>query len=185
MVRGTLFLVVGPSGAGKDSLIDGARDRLADRDDIVFARRVITRPADAGGESHEAMNEAEFRRAVDNGAFLLHWSSHGHGYGVPGRYGSDLRAGVDVVANVSRSVLDEARTRFPPVRIVNITAPLEVLRSRLTARGREDPAAVEARLAQADAYRVEGDDVVTIENDRPLAEGVEALVAALTRQPAD
>ncbi|MCR9256793.1 MAG: phosphonate metabolism protein/1,5-bisphosphokinase (PRPP-forming) PhnN [Alphaproteobacteria bacterium] len=184
MARGTLYLIVGPSGAGKDTLLDGAKARLGDADDIVFAKRVITRPADAGGEDHEAMSEGDFDRAVENGAFLLHWASHGLHYGIPGRYGNDLRAGADVVANVSRAVLNEARERFQPVRIVNITAPRAVLRERLLARGREDADAVERRLARADAYRVEGTDVITIQNDKPLDEGVGALVSVLTHRPA-
>ena len=57
MASGILFFVVGPSGAGKDALIEGAR-HLADR--FCFARRVITRPAGSPGENHEALDEAAF-----------------------------------------------------------------------------------------------------------------------------
>ena len=79
-MRGTLFLLVGPSGAGKDTLIDGARQTLAADKRFVFARRVITRPESAGGEDHEEVSQGEFERRIMHGQFLLHWTAHGLGY---------------------------------------------------------------------------------------------------------
>ena len=49
---GAIIVVVGPSGAGKDSVIGFVAQHFADRADIDFVRRVITRPSDAGGEDH-------------------------------------------------------------------------------------------------------------------------------------
>ena len=68
--RRILFLVVGPSGAGKDTLLDGARAALATDDRFVFARRAITRPAEAGGEIYDAITGEEFARRRDAGGFL-------------------------------------------------------------------------------------------------------------------
>ena len=59
MASGNFFFVVGPSGAGKDSLIDGARQQL-DPAQFIFAKRTITRPADSGGEAHQACTQSEF-----------------------------------------------------------------------------------------------------------------------------
>src|SRR3954452_5276441 len=125
-----LVLVVGPSGAGKDTLLDAARQALADDTRFRFVRRVITRPADAGGEAHEAVTEAEFA-ARD---FALQWQAHGLRYGIPAEA---IEERVVAVANVSRTVIAEAARRFR-VRVIEVTAPPDVLASRLASRGRED-----------------------------------------------
>ena len=65
---GRLVYVVGPSGAGKDSIIAYARERLG-ANCHVFARRHITRPADSGGEDHIAISQADFERDRAAGRF--------------------------------------------------------------------------------------------------------------------
>jgi phosphonate metabolism protein PhnN/1,5-bisphosphokinase (PRPP-forming) len=72
-IHGTLILVVGPSGAGKDSLIAGAAQRLGSDPALVFARRVITRPSGSGGEDHFAVTATEFDRLGREGGLMLHW----------------------------------------------------------------------------------------------------------------
>src|SRR5258708_1339198 len=126
-----LVLVVGPSGAGKDTLLEAARRALADDPRFRFVRRVITRPADAGGEAHEAVTEEEFARR----AFALQWQAHGLHYGIPAE--TIVGGPVVVVANVSRTVVADAARRFP-TRVIEVTAPVEVLAARLAARAREN-----------------------------------------------
>jgi ribose 1,5-bisphosphokinase len=179
MARGTLHLVVGPSGVGKDTLLDGARAALADDPRFVFARRHITRAAEAGGEDHLALDEAAFEAVERTGGHLLSWRAHGLRYGLPAALEDDLADGRHVVANVSRAVLDEARARLAPVSVLSVSAPDSVVRARLTARGRETPAEIEDRLARAAAYQVEGADVTPIVNDGGVADGVAALLRAL------
>ena len=82
-MAGTMYLVVGPSGAGKDTLLDGARQALAGDARYVFARRAITRPADAGGEEHDSVTSDEFARRRERGDFMVSWSAHGLDYGLP------------------------------------------------------------------------------------------------------
>ncbi len=173
------MLVVGPSGVGKDTLIDGARAAMADESSVVFARREITRPTDAGGEDHAHVGEADFRARRADGGYLLAWEAHGFGYGLSADLAAELAAGRTVVANVSRAVLDEARARFARVRVVSISASPATVARRLAARGREDASGIRDRLARADLYAAQGDDVVEVRNDDSPAEGVAALVAAI------
>ncbi len=174
-----LVLVVGPSGAGKDTLLDAARRTLAGDRRFRFVRRVITRPAGSGGEDHEAVTEAEFA-ARD---FALHWQAHGLRYGIPADIGDDLASGVVVVANVSRAVIADAATRYP-VRVIEVTAPPQLLAERLAARGRETAADIAARLARTVPLP---DDVVaeTVSNDTTPEAGAQRFLAALSRAASD
>ncbi|MFN4282968.1 MAG: phosphonate metabolism protein/1,5-bisphosphokinase (PRPP-forming) PhnN [Alphaproteobacteria bacterium] len=179
MVRGTLFLVVGPSGVGKDSLLDGARAALADGD-YVFARRVITRPADAGGETHYEASAADFAAMREAGAFALSWRANGLDYAIPAEIETHLAHGRHVVANVSRTVIDEARARYRPLRVICVAAPAEIVARRLAARGRESAADIAARLARGGALAVpEGPDVAVVVNDASLETGITRMLTAL------
>jgi phosphonate metabolism protein PhnN/1,5-bisphosphokinase (PRPP-forming) len=169
--KGHLVLVVGPSGAGKDSLLDGARRALADLPLFVFPRRIITRQSDPASEDHLTLSEQDFAAQKAAGGFFLDWEAHGLHYALPGAIAEALAAGRTVIANVSRQVIDEARQRHPVTTVVFVTAPLEVLEQRLLARGREDRATVRGRLARSIAAPA-GPQVVTIVNDGPLEAAV-------------
>jgi ribose 1,5-bisphosphokinase len=142
-----LVAVVGPSGAGKDTLMAAARRRIGRDPRFRFVRRRITRPASAGGEDHEPLDRDAFLRRRDARGFALWWEAHGLLYGIPRDIETDLAAGRCVVANMSRGVLTEAASRYP-LLVLEITAPPAVLAARLAARGREEPDAVAARLAR-------------------------------------
>ena len=179
MERGTLFLVVGPSGAGKDTLLDAARTHLTGDPRFVFPDRVITRPAESGGEAHRAVTDDEFRMLSSNGAFLLEWSAHNLLYGIPASAGHALDAGQHAVVNVSRGVLDDARKRLQPVRIISIEVPTHVLRKRLTERRRETAEDIEHRIARAAAFKIIGPDVITIQNDSTIDQALACFLNAL------
>jgi ribose 1,5-bisphosphokinase len=170
-----LVLVVGPSGAGKDTLLNLAQTALAGDARFRFVRRVITRSAEAGGEDHEPVSLPEFV-ARD---FALSWEAHGLHYGIPADVADDIARGVVVVANVSRSVIAEAAARFP-VRVIEVTAPREVLLARLAARGRETAADVANRLARRIPLP-HGIEAVTVVNDSLPEVGAEQLLVHLAR----
>jgi len=180
MAAGTLYLVVGPSGVGKDTLLDGARAALSGDARFLFARRVITRAADAGGEDHEAVTPDEFARRKAAGLFLLTWSAHGLDYGLPAVLSDALAQGRTVVANGSRATVAELSKLVPNLTVVEITAPPDAVAARLRARGREDEAQVAERISRTVPPLPAGIDVVRIVNDADVETGIAKLVAALS-----
>ncbi|KPQ11573.1 MAG: alpha-D-ribose 1-methylphosphonate 5-triphosphate diphosphatase PhnM [Saliniramus fredricksonii] len=171
---GRLVAVVGPSGAGKDALIDAA---LSQRPDLRRVRRVITRPADAGAEDHEAVDEAEFDRRRTRGEFAFHWQAHGLAYGIPRAALAPLNEGRTLIFNGSRAALAAAQAHDPSLAVVVITADDETLARRLAARGRETPDGIAARLARGRFPAPVGAHIV--ENDADLTTGVARFLAVL------
>ncbi len=178
-MRGTLFLVVGPSGAGKDSLLDGARAALAGDERYLFPQRIITRPADAGGEAHRAVSVQTFAEMRAAGAFALAWYANGLDYAIPAEIDRRLADGRHVVVNVSRTIADEARRRYRPLRVIAVTAPAEVVAARLAGRGRESEAEIAERLARGALALPQGPDVTVVVNDGSLESGIARMLEAL------
>lgn len=176
---GKVVVIVGPSGAGKDSLIGFAARQLAGRDRFRFVRRVITRPADAGSEDHEAASADDFAAAVTAGRFAVHWQANGLAYGIPRAALLTLGQGTIHVVNGSRAALPQFRDQFgTSLVIVLVTASPDILARRLAARGRESEADILARLnrnaGQADVVA----DTI-IHNDGALEEAGQELVDLL------
>ena len=176
--RGTLFLVVGPSGAGKDSLLRAARTDLEHDGDFVFAQRTITRPLDPDREDHEPVSPEEFLTRAERGKFMLSWRVYDTDYGISTGYEDELAAGNNVVANVSRTVVAAGFAYYSPTRVIQITAPREVLEARLQARA--DPATAAARLARA-VVLPDGVPVTHLLNAGDIHTGSARLVRLLTK----
>lgn len=176
---GRLWFVIGPSGAGKDSLMLYARERLATGVAApVFAHRYITRQATAEGENHIALSDVEFCRRERAGCFALVWRRNGLAYGLGVEIDNWLQQGLDVVVNGSRAALPQAQAHYPQLQPLWITASLPVLAKRLAARGRESELEILARLqAAADFSPPAGCRVLL--NDGTLAEAGEQLRAWL------
>lgn len=179
----TFVAVVGPSGAGKDTLIDFARIALADEPDFTFPRRVITRPRDAGGEDHVAVTHERFEHMRAKGEFLIDWEAHGLRYGIPVDAAAHLAHGVNVIANLSRTAVEPLSARVERVEVLQITAPLDVIAGRLAQRGRESADDISRRIARRDYVLPPTASVTKINNagsaEQGGAEFVRALVSIL------
>ena len=175
-MTGRVFAVVGPSGAGKDTLLAGA---VAASPILHWARRTITRPEALGSEPFEGVTPEEFDFLSQAGVFALQWPAHGLRYGIRVGEFAGLAEGVDVLFNGSRAALPMAVERFPNLIVLRISAPSKVLAERLAARGRESAADIEARLARA-SYDVPANlPVIDIANDSTPQTGIARLLAAL------
>jgi ribose 1,5-bisphosphokinase len=144
---GRLVLVVGPSGAGKDTLLDLAKAACADDRNIVFPRRVITREASAS-EENEEVSIGTFQEALTRGDYAMHWEAHGHCYAMSRAINDEIRAGRTIVANVSRTVIATMRRAYADVVVVSITAPPNVLAERIALRARSSDGKLESRLGR-------------------------------------
>jgi ribose 1,5-bisphosphokinase len=142
---GRLVLVVGPSGAGKDTLLGLARTACADDRNVVFPRRVITREASAS-EENEEVSIGTFQEALMRGDYAMHWEAHGHRYALRRAIDDEIRAGRAIIANVSRTVIGAMRRAYADVVVILITAPPNVLAERIAMRARSSDGMVEDRL---------------------------------------
>ena len=168
---------MGPSGAGKDTLLDLAKTAYKGNPEIVFARRVITR--EPIGEDHDTLDEAAFIAAHQSGAFLLAWRAHGLHYGIPAGLREDLQMGRMVIANVSRSVIPDAEKLDANVTIVNVTASPNVLARRIAARGRESEVEIELRLKREQPILTTRAQLINVQNDGALEDATRQFMAAL------
>jgi ribose 1,5-bisphosphokinase len=142
---GRLVLVVGPSGAGKDTLLGLAKAACTEDPGIVFPRRVITRQASVS-EDNEEVSAGTFQEALSRGDFAMHWEAHDHCYALSRAIDDDIRAGRTVVANVSRTVISVMRGAYADVMVVLVTAPPNVLAERIALRARGSDGRLEQRL---------------------------------------
>lgn len=176
-MTGRLIYLMGPSGAGKDSLLQAAARPLAERGAHIV-RRVITRSAEAVGEDAEAVTPAAFAEREAEGAFAMSWRANGLCYGIPRQIDAWLAQGQAVLVNGSRGYLAEARRRYPDLLAVLLKVEPQVLRQRLLARGRESLEEIEARLARNAAF-AEGlqGPLVELDNSAALEDCVQRLLA--------
>jgi ribose 1,5-bisphosphokinase len=178
---GVFVAVVGPSGAGKDTLIAYARSALVSEGTVEFVRRVITRPSDASSEDHDTLADAAFDEAEKGGAFAICWSAHGLRYGLPESVDRAVGQGQIVVANISRGAVPLVKARYANVVVAEITASAEILAERLAARGRESRGEVLARLARSAELGNGLQGAVRIDNSGPREEAGERFVALLRK----
>lgn len=143
----TLFLVIGNSGSGKDSVMKKASELCPG---IHLMKRHITRKAHAS-EDFISVNEDEFLRLKASGFFMFDWESYSLKYGVHSGMADILENGVPVLLNISRTVVDDVKARYPGAKVVFIEADLCTIKKRLENRGRDgkDAGGISDRLERA------------------------------------
>ena len=174
MSTGRFIAVVGPSGVGKDSVMEAL---IAAQPDFHRVRRVITRPSAAGGENFEGVSRDEFETRRDAGA--LPCAGPRMGVLRHPRLGAQnpVARGRCTGEPVAGAMLAAAEV-FPGLHVLHITAAPDVLARRLAARGRETPEDIRARLAR-EVSLPEGLRVTEVDNGGRLQDSVEAALAAL------
>jgi ribose 1,5-bisphosphokinase len=177
---GGFVLVVGPSGAGKDTLLRLAQAKLASDARFRFPKRIVTR-ASSLWEDHDTLDEAAFEAAEKKDRFALSWRAHGLGYALPAAAIDAARCGQIVVCNVSRQVVAPGRRLLPEVSVVEVTAPPEILLARLAARGRSEDGDLKARVTRSAEIGDVAPDL-TIENTGTPEAGAAELIRFLERR---
>ena len=172
-----VFVITGPSGVGKGTLIRTLRERMPELELSVSATTRGPRPGEADGVDYHFLSDAEFQRRVDAGDFVEHATYSGRRYGTL-RSELDRRtgAGAPVVLEIEVQGARQVRETMPEAIRVFIAPPSrEALRTRLVGRGTDDAEQVAARLRTADAELAAQDEFAhVVVNDR-LDDAVEEL----------
>jgi guanylate kinase len=174
-----VFVITGPSGVGKGTLIRSLRERIPELALSVSATTRAPRPGEEDGVDYHFLTDADFKRRVEAGEFVEHATYSGRRYGtLRSELDRHLRAGRPVVLEIEVQGARQVRGTLPEALQVFIGPPSrEALRARLVGRGTDDPAQVEARLRTADAeLEAQGEFAHVVVNDR-LEDAVDALTA--------
>ena len=174
-----LIWLMGASVSGKDSLLDALREKAPEG--VLVAHRYITRAADAGGENHIALSEAEFRRRRETGLFAIDWQTHQHAYALGIEIDLWLAQGLDVVVNGSRLHLPVVERRYGTQLLpVCLEVSPEVLKERLRKRGREGEEQIAQRLRRAEEGAPQA--CIRLNNDGPLDQTLNQFLALLAER---
>ena len=182
-----VFVITGPSGVGKGTLIRGLRERVPELELAVSATTRAPRPGEVDGVDYVFLDQAEFERRVLAGEFVEHARYSGNRYGtLRSELERRMAAGRPVVLEIEVQGARQVRAAMPEAVQVFIAPPAEgALRTRLVTRGTDSSEAVAARLQTAReelAAQAEFGHVVV--NDR-LEEAIAQLEAIVRRSLAE
>ncbi len=148
-----VFLIIGNSGAGKDTIIDEVHRKFPSHyTKLQVPKRVITRQS-SDTEKSESVDTETFYKLRESGEFILEWESYEQFYRIRREVQAWLDAGHPVLLNVSRNVVQTAREKFPDMRVFFIRVPLNVTADRIIERGRESYKEVLNRVVRAQEHQ--------------------------------
>ncbi|HEU5212855.1 MAG TPA: guanylate kinase [Gaiellaceae bacterium] len=179
---GPVFVVTGPSGAGKGTLVRALLGRFPELELAISATTREQRPGERNGVEYWFLTDDEFRQKIDAGDFLEHVEFAGHRYGT-------LRSEIDRIRGKGRVPVLEleiegallVREELGGAIAIFVSAPLEALETRLRARATESSGEIEERLAIARRQLEHEDDFDEVVHNDDLATAVEAIAAVVER----
>ncbi len=175
-----LFYVIGPSGAGKDTLMNYARTKINGNQPVIFSHRYITRPPFEGSENHVYLSHSEFEARYQAGFFAMNWESHNQHYGIGTEINNWMQAGFNVVVNGSRQYLPVAQKLYPDMITILIDASADVISSRLAGRGRETKEEIKKRIARTAEITTDLKNCIKVQNDGAIEDAGERLINILS-----
>ena len=177
MRKGLFLAIVGPSGSGKDTIIEALCKQLPN---IKRVKRYITREQQkAGGEDSYNIDFDTFGKLERDGGFAFSWSAHHLKYGLPITIFDEINVGKSLIANISRSILDQLSDKFEYYEIILITASDKILAERLEKRGRESKAQIEERLARSSFTIPNGISPLILRNETTVEDAVSKIIASI------
>ena len=181
-MAGQLVYLMGPSGSGKDSLLQQLAQRAGSR--VRLMKRYITRSAESEGEDAFSVSPEAFDAMQARGEFAMSWLANGLAYGIPTTLDTLLAQGQTVLVNGSRAYCEKAVQRYPSLLVVLVQVDPQLLMQRLLVRGRETPEEIAARLARntlldtafIDQLKTQGTRLLILDNSGELDRAVTVLL---------
>ncbi|WP_158587098.1 phosphonate metabolism protein/1,5-bisphosphokinase (PRPP-forming) PhnN [Motilimonas pumila] len=172
-----LYYLVGPSGSGKDSLINALKQQTDINARLAFARRYITREQGVGEEGHIHLTPQEFTQRLEQGFFAMYWQANDCMYGISQQSINLLQQGKSVLVNGSRAYLPTVQAHYgDKLQVIALSVQQDILAQRLTQRARECQAKIAARLERNHEFESRlPDGSWLIDNSGDFAQAVHQL----------
>ncbi len=178
---GTLFLIVGNSSSGKDSVISGVvRKYPLNLKKIYYTKRYITRKSSEHEENYY-ISPNEFLKMSNKGEFTLKWHIYGLDYGISIEIEDWLKNGHPVLVNVSRTIIKETKLKYQKVKVISIEVPFEITLQRIKKRGRESEKYLKMRIERAQTHQIFPEADFRVDNSGKLDEAVNQFLNYLIK----